>query len=101
MSVFIFWLNVISVFINSPQCYKSYFVFRFYIQGAIGTNITIDTLCGIMSNDSLGQPLYRYAVVNNLTLDTYGEKCLDFSYANMINDLKKTEWNSSAGVGGT
>ena len=54
----------------------------------------------MMTNKSLGQPLYRYATVNNLTLDTYGEKCLDFSYANMINELKKTEWNSSAGEGG-
>ena len=57
-------------------------------------------LCGIMTNGSLGQPLYRYAVVNNITLDTYGEKCLDFSYANMINELKKTDWNTTAGVGG-
>ena len=66
----------------------------------MGTNITIDTLCGVMTNKSLGQEIYRYAAVNNLILHTYEQKCLDFSYANMINYLKKTAWNSSAGKGG-
>ena len=69
-------------------------------QGAIGTNITIDTLCGIMTNISLGQPLNRYAAVNDLTLNTYKQKCLDFKYSNMVEGLKKTDWNSSAAEGG-
>ena len=78
-----------------------YLRLHLHIQGAIGTNITIDTLCGMMTNKSLGQTLYRYAAVNNLTLDTYGEKCLDFSYAGMINELKQIEWrNTSADFGG-
>ena len=53
---------------------------KFVHQGAIGTNITIDTLCGIMNDESASDPLARYAKVNSLMLDTHGEKCLDSSY---------------------
>jgi hypothetical protein len=45
--------------------------------------------------------LQRYADVNSLLLDTYGEKCQDFKYDSMIGDLKKTDWKSSAAEGGT
>ena len=69
-------------------------------QGAVGTNITIDTLCGVMSNMKLGDPVSRYAAVNAMMLLIYGEKCLDFSYKKMIDDLKKEDWNSSAAEGG-
>ena len=61
--------------------------------------MTIDVLCKIMSNESLDD-ITRYAEVNSLLLDTYGEKCLDVSYADMIEDLKKTSWSSSAAEGG-
>jgi hypothetical protein len=68
-------------------------------QGAVGTNVTIDVLCQIMSNDSIDE-ISRYAQVNSLMLDTYGEKCLDVNYADMIEDLRKTSWSSSAAEGG-
>lgn len=54
-----------------------------FLQGGPGTNITIDTLCGKMTNEE--QPIDGYAAVNSLLLDTYSQKCLDFSYASMIN----------------
>ncbi|KAK3589932.1 hypothetical protein CHS0354_034949 [Potamilus streckersoni] len=69
-------------------------------EGAIGTNITIDTVCGIMGDESIGTALQRYAAVNKLLLDTYFQKCMDFKYDKMISDLKKTNWNSSASEGG-
>ena len=68
-------------------------------QGAVGTNVTIDVLCKIMSNKNIDE-LSRYAQVNSLMLDTYGENCLDVNYANMIEDLKRTSWSSSAAEGG-
>lgn len=68
-------------------------------EGAVGTNVTIDVLCKIMSNDSIDE-ISRYAQVNSLMLDTYGEKCLDVNYADMIEDLRKTSWSSSAAEGG-
>lgn len=69
-------------------------------EGALATNITVDTLCNIMNDDSRGDPVNRYADVNSLLLSAYSEKCLDFSYKGMIDDLSKTDWNSSAGEGG-
>lgn len=52
-----------------------------------------------MSNESMDEVM-RYGQVNSLLLDTYGEKCLGVSYADMIEDLKKTSWSSSAAEGG-
>ena len=73
---------------------------KFVHQGAIGTNITIDTLCGIMNDESAGDPLARYAKVNSLMLDTHGEKCLDSSYEDMISELRQISWSSGAAEGG-
>ncbi|KAM7425914.1 hypothetical protein ABFA07_022721 [Porites harrisoni] len=70
------------------------------IAGAVGTKITIDTLCSIMNNEDIGDPLARYAKINSLLLQTYGLKCLDSSYKNMITSLQKTSWTSSASEGG-
>ena len=72
----------------------------FYLQGAVGTNITVKTLCDIMCDDSRGDTINRYADVNSHLLSTYAEKCLDASYKGMIDDLTKTDWNSSASEGG-
>lgn len=69
-------------------------------EGAVGTNITIDTLCDIMTDESIGTAVLRYAKVNELILKTYQEKCLDYSYKEMISELKQTSWSSSAGIGG-
>ncbi|XP_032241066.2 putative serine protease K12H4.7 isoform X2 [Nematostella vectensis] len=69
-------------------------------EGVPGTNITIATVCGIMNDKSLGPALMRYAKLNSLILDTYGEKCLDASYQNAINSLRNVSWDSSAAEGG-
>ena len=73
----------------------------FISKGAVGTNITIDTLCNIMNNEDIGEPLARYAKVNSLILQTYGAKCLDSSYNNLITSLQNSSWASSASEGGT
>lgn len=69
-------------------------------QGAIGTNVTVDTVCGIMTDESSGSPIERYAKVNSLMLATYSQKCLDNSYNKMIKGLQATAWNASASEGG-
>ncbi|WAR11956.1 TSSP-like protein [Mya arenaria] len=66
-------------------------------QGAIGTDITLDTLCGIMNDFTRGTPLQRYADVNTLIMKTYGQKCLDYTYTKMISDMRQTDWKSGAG----
>lgn len=65
-----------------------------------GANITIDTLCDAMTDSSLGSYLERYAVVNSLVLDTSKEECLDYKYDKFINEMRLTDWNSSAAEGG-
>ncbi|XP_064614979.1 putative serine protease K12H4.7 [Liolophura sinensis] len=69
-------------------------------EGAVGTNITITTLCDIMCNSSVADVLQRYAAVNSLIMETYEQKCVDVSYKKMISDLQRTDWNSSASEGG-
>ncbi|XP_065643422.1 putative serine protease K12H4.7 isoform X2 [Hydra vulgaris] len=69
-------------------------------EGAIGTNITIDVLCGIMSDTQLGDPYIRYVAVNNLIMNTYQQKCLDVSYEDYVESMKETDWGSSAAEGG-
>lgn len=66
----------------------------------MGTNITINTLCDIMNNEVIGDPLARYAKVNSLMLQTYGSKCLYSNYKNMITSLQNTSWSSGASEGG-
>ena len=69
-------------------------------EGAVGTNITIDTLCGLMTDTKIGSELERYAWVNMLIVKTYSMKCVDFSYKNMIKELQAVDWSSSASEGG-
>ncbi|XP_052232753.1 putative serine protease F56F10.1 [Dreissena polymorpha] len=91
-----FFSNTAGNFENVVQYNKDNRAF----EGALGTNITIDTLCEIMTDFTRGDPVQRYADVNSLTLKTYGQTCLDYTYTKMIADMKKTDWNSSAGEGG-
>ena len=69
-------------------------------EGAIGANITIQTLCDIMTSEKIGNERERYAAVNDLILKTYSQKCVDFRYKNMIKELQATSWESSASEGG-
>ena len=43
----------------------------------------MELLCEMMSR-STQSPIENYAAVNSLMLDTYSEKCQDFTYKNMI-----------------
>jgi hypothetical protein len=53
-----------------------------------------------MNDVTLGDPLARYAKVNEQILKTYKQDCLDASYKNMISQLQQVNWNQSAAVGG-
>ncbi|RUS86001.1 hypothetical protein EGW08_006213 [Elysia chlorotica] len=69
-------------------------------EGGAGTNITIDTVCGIMTNKALGDELHRYAQVNSLMLKTYSQNCTEFKYSKMIASLRDVAWSSEAAEGG-
>ncbi|KAG0722922.1 putative serine protease K12H4.7 [Chionoecetes opilio] len=61
-------------------------------EGVKGTDITIDTVCEIMMNDTMGSYYIRYASLNSLLLDVAGEKCLDHTYSSMVKELKSVAW---------
>lgn len=63
-------------------------------------NITIDVLCGTMTNQKLGPPLERLAAVNNMLLNTYDQKCLDYKYDKMITEMRNVSWDSETSEGG-
>lgn len=60
----------------------------------------MNTLCDIMNDEGIGEPLVRYAKINSMMLQTYGVNCLDSSYKSMIRSLRSTSWSSSASEGG-
>ncbi|KAK3872567.1 hypothetical protein Pcinc_022357 [Petrolisthes cinctipes] len=69
-------------------------------EGIKGTNITINTVCDIMANKTLGSPYVRYAVLNSMFLDAQEEKCLNHTYNATIQELQATSWENNSGVGG-
>ena len=50
-----------------------------------------------MVNDSLGSPLHRYTAVNKYML---GDDMVNCSFKNMVQEMSKVDWNSSAAEGG-
>ncbi|XP_056140106.1 thymus-specific serine protease [Lampris incognitus] len=69
-------------------------------EGVVGTNITIQVLCDIMADASLGDPYVRYAAVACLMMNTFSMKCLDVSYSNYMRDMTNTSWDGPAAGGG-
>lgn len=64
------------------------------------SNITLDTLCNIMTNQTLGPQVERLAEINNLILASTNETCLDFLYENAIDELRNTSWDGQQDEGG-
>lgn len=64
-------------------------------------NFTIDTICDIFVNESIGTPVDRYAQVSNVLLSASGEKCFNYRYIKMIDELRNVTWTNEAAEGGT
>lgn len=62
--------------------------------------VSIDQICDIMVNTTIGPPVTRLAEVNRVLLVQQKEKCLDYKYDNMIAEMKKTSWKSKVADGG-
>ncbi|KAK7906767.1 hypothetical protein WMY93_015379 [Mugilogobius chulae] len=69
-------------------------------EGVVGTNITIEVLCAVMADASLGDPYKRYAAVARLMMETFSMKCLNVSYNNYVQDMTNTSWDGPAAGGG-
>ncbi|XP_068441238.1 thymus-specific serine protease [Clinocottus analis] len=69
-------------------------------EGAVGTNITIKLLCGVMADASLGDPYARYAAVARLMMDAFSIKCLNTGYESYRRDMTDASWDGPAAGGG-
>lgn len=61
----------------------------------INPNISIKSFCDIMTNESVGDYLTRYAKVNEINLNFFNQDCLSVSYDSMIDFYKNSVFNSS------
>jgi len=70
-------------------------------EGSSTANITISTLCDIMTKDDPSEPspMERYARVNDLMLQTFDKNCTDIEYRKMIKEMTQTSWGSSVASG--
>lgn len=60
-------------------------------------NVTMDDLCDIMTNTSLGTPLERYTAVNAFIND---EGSIDANFSGQVEDLSEISWDSASVVEG-
>ncbi|XP_055628835.1 putative serine protease F56F10.1 [Toxorhynchites rutilus septentrionalis] len=61
--------------------------------------ITIDQVCDVMVNQSIGVPVSRLAVVNEMVMKQDEVKCLDYVYDKTIKQMKNTSWESDVATG--
>ena len=61
--------------------------------------MTIATVCDVMTDVSRGDSIQRYADVNSLILDAFGEECLNLKYEKLAGSLNHTEWGSVSAEG--
>lgn len=52
-----------------------------------------------MVNTTIGTQVNRLAEVNTVLLNQSKEKCLDYKYDKMVNDMRNTSWSSQVAEG--
>ncbi|CAK1588672.1 unnamed protein product [Parnassius mnemosyne] len=57
-------------------------------------NITINTVCKMLTEPGESPAYKRLAAFNSIMLDKANQTCMDYSYNNMINDLRNITWGS-------
>ena len=75
-----FYESIIGNFEGVVQYNKDNRAFEGYEWG----NVTIDTVCDIMTSTRAGSELDRLALVNDLSLKMSGQKCLDHTYQSEV-----------------
>lgn len=63
-------------------------------------NLTIESACDILTNDSLGIAIDRLAILSTKILNASKEKCLDYMYSKMIHKLRNVTWAKEEAEGG-
>ncbi|KAH8286034.1 hypothetical protein KR054_001569 [Drosophila jambulina] len=61
--------------------------------------ITIDDICDVMLNTTVGPPVTRLGLVNTMLLKESNTTCLDYKYVKMVADMKNVSWDSETAQG--
>lgn len=61
--------------------------------------VTIDDVCDIMVNSSIGAQIDRLAAVNELLLRKSEQTCLDYKYDKMVSLMQNTSWDAEQADG--
>ncbi|KAG6461332.1 putative serine protease K12H4.7 isoform X2 [Manduca sexta] len=61
------------------------------------TNLTINTVCDMLTAKGDVPAYKKLAVFNSIILEKSNQTCLDYSYDNMIKDLRNMTWGSEGG----
>lgn len=62
-------------------------------------HVSIDDVCDLMTNQTIGAPVTRLAAVNRLLLKENDQKCFDYKYDKMVQQMKNTSWDSEMANG--
>ncbi|XP_068173197.1 thymus-specific serine protease [Antennarius striatus] len=68
-------------------------------EGVKDTGITIQVLCGMMADPSLGDPYARYAAVARLMLEAFSIECLNVNFSSFQRDTANTSWEGPSSMG--
>lgn len=61
--------------------------------------VTIDDVCDLMCNQTIGPPVTRLAAVNRLLLQQSNQPCMDYKYDKMVKTMKDVSWSSEVANG--
>lgn len=62
--------------------------------------MTIDDVCDLMTNQTIGAAVTRLAAVNAMILKDTNQTCLDYKYDKMVAQMKNVSWDSEVSSGG-
>lgn len=62
--------------------------------------ITIDTVCDILVDQNRGIAVDRLAEVSNMMLNASKEKCFDYKYSKMLDEMTNVSWKAEMSEGG-
>lgn len=64
------------------------------------SNFTIDAVCQVMLDTTLGTEMDRFVALNQMYMKLSGLSCQDAAYNTFIKEMQAVNWNESAAVGG-
>ncbi|KFB44463.1 AGAP005914-PA-like protein [Anopheles sinensis] len=61
--------------------------------------VTIDEVCDVMANQTIGAPVTRLAEVNRMLLKQGNQSCLDYVYDKTVRQMQNVSWDSDVASG--